>query len=277
MSQQARIDEFWQYVVERHAIYERRLKGQLRPWTSDVTLHKHRFCNVYRWLDPTSIALINVLRTKNSIDEVAFSSMAFRLVTNRFWVLETYGLPERLANKVECWLETLRLDPRPTRLATHYNRSWQNVAITLSDACNKSLVADSPSGTLDLLKNVNGIGSFYGTQIIGDLIMEGRIGWPHDVHVRPGPGARGGLYYLKTGERLSIYGHKVINGKRVAVPRARFIEYSEDLKDINQSLFDAQPALSLGRLSYVDIEQNLCEFLKYLALKEGGSGRLYKS
>ena len=276
MSQQIRIDEFWRYVLERHSIYERRLQGYTRPWTDDPILHRFRFCNVYRRLDPTSTALIDVLKTKSSADEVAFASMAFRLVTNRFWVLETYGLPERSITAVSQWLETLKLDPRPTRLSTHFNRSWKNVTLTLLNACDKPLSSSSPAATLSLLKSVIGIGSFYGTQIIADLIMEGRLGWPADAHVNPGPGARGGLFYLQTGERLSVYGHKMIDGKRTSVPRARFVKYSEDLKLLNQQLFDSQPALSNGQLSYVDIEQNLYEFLKYLAIKEGGNGRLYK-
>lgn len=276
MSQYIRIIKFWRYVIERHAIYERRLRGQKRPWTDDPILHKFRFCNVYRQLDPTSVALVDALRIKSSADNVAFSSMAFRLVTNRFWVLETYGLPERSASSVTEWLEALKFDPRPTRLSTHFNRSWKNVTLTLFDACVKPLTSNSPNTTLNLLKNVLGIGSFYGTQIIADLIMEGRLGWPTDAHVNPGPGARGGLFYLQTGERLSVYGHKMIDGKRVSVPRARFVKYSEDLKLLNQQLFDSQPTLSYGQLSYVDIEQNLCEFLKYLAIKEGGNGRLYR-
>jgi hypothetical protein len=50
-------DQFWAFVRERHAIYERRKRGKRRPWTQDPILHLYKFTNIYRELDKTTVAL----------------------------------------------------------------------------------------------------------------------------------------------------------------------------------------------------------------------------
>ncbi len=45
------VKEFFTFVKERHAIYERRAAGKPKPWTKDPILQSYRFCNMYRELD----------------------------------------------------------------------------------------------------------------------------------------------------------------------------------------------------------------------------------
>jgi hypothetical protein len=49
---------YWEFAHERHAIYERRVQGLPRPWTSDPILETFKFCNVYRASDRVSQFLI---------------------------------------------------------------------------------------------------------------------------------------------------------------------------------------------------------------------------
>lgn len=46
-----RVKELFNFIRERHAVYERRMAGQPKPWTTDPVLQNYRFCSVYRELD----------------------------------------------------------------------------------------------------------------------------------------------------------------------------------------------------------------------------------
>jgi hypothetical protein len=47
-------ESLWQFAAERHAIYERRLRGEPPPWTSDQALRKYKFTNIFRVADGVS-------------------------------------------------------------------------------------------------------------------------------------------------------------------------------------------------------------------------------
>lgn len=49
------VERFFAYARERHSIYLRRAAGQKSPWTSDPILQAHRFTNVFRELDRTTV------------------------------------------------------------------------------------------------------------------------------------------------------------------------------------------------------------------------------
>ena len=47
----ADIQPLLEYMVKRHAIWDRRYSGFPKPWTKDPILQTYKFCNVYRELD----------------------------------------------------------------------------------------------------------------------------------------------------------------------------------------------------------------------------------
>ena len=49
------VRDFFAYARERHSVYLRRASGQPPPWTDDPVIAGHRFTNVYRELDRTTI------------------------------------------------------------------------------------------------------------------------------------------------------------------------------------------------------------------------------
>lgn len=49
---------YWAFAAERHSIFDARLSGQRGPWTDDMILRRHRFCNVFRAADRVSQHLI---------------------------------------------------------------------------------------------------------------------------------------------------------------------------------------------------------------------------
>jgi hypothetical protein len=55
------MDDFLQFVVERHRIWEKRQAGAPQPWTDDPILASRKFTNVFRVLDPGTQFLLTDL------------------------------------------------------------------------------------------------------------------------------------------------------------------------------------------------------------------------
>lgn len=49
------VERFFAYARERHSVYLRREAGELAPWTVDTILRWHKFTNVFRELDRTTV------------------------------------------------------------------------------------------------------------------------------------------------------------------------------------------------------------------------------
>ena len=85
---------YWYFAAERQAIFERRIKGAVPPWSKDPILQEYKFCNVYRAADRVSQYLItNIASSKpgGTLDDQLFQIIAFRMFS-----------------KIETW-ETLKL------------------------------------------------------------------------------------------------------------------------------------------------------------------------
>jgi len=54
--------DFWNYINERHKIYTKRIDKQPSPWSDDLIFQQHKFTNVFRELDPTTIGLRRMLK-----------------------------------------------------------------------------------------------------------------------------------------------------------------------------------------------------------------------
>lgn len=77
---QDKMAAFWNFVVERQAIYYRRkVLNMPAPWTIDPVLNQYFFTNVYRELDKGTLFLIrNILRIQDDKD-LLFAIMVYRL------------------------------------------------------------------------------------------------------------------------------------------------------------------------------------------------------
>jgi hypothetical protein len=62
------VPELFAFMKERHAIWERKVAGQPKPWTQDPILQSYRFCNVYRELDTVTVWINNNWRTPHYED-----------------------------------------------------------------------------------------------------------------------------------------------------------------------------------------------------------------
>src|SRR6266481_4428529 len=76
-------ETYWRFAAERLAIFYRRRRDPIGPWTSDPILRAYRFTNVYRATDRVSQYLMREIqyRTDRSQDpqEVFFRTILFKI------------------------------------------------------------------------------------------------------------------------------------------------------------------------------------------------------
>jgi hypothetical protein len=101
-------ETYWHFAAERLAIFYRRRRDPVGPWTTDPILRTYRFTNVYRATDRVSQYLVREVqyRTDRSQEahEIFFRTILFKI----FNKIETWETLER-AHGPLCW-ETADLD-----------------------------------------------------------------------------------------------------------------------------------------------------------------------
>lgn len=105
------IQEYFQFIGERHQIYLNRKAGKPKPWTDDPILQQYKFTNVYRQLDRGTVALRNLLQRVRGRD----TSMVM-------WTIGWYRL-FNLDSHANHW--TL-LAPTFTELRDYLYRAYKN-------------------------------------------------------------------------------------------------------------------------------------------------------
>src|SRR5690348_5802196 len=74
-------DLYWYFASERQRVFEKRLVGELAPWTDDVILQTYKFCNVFRAADRVSQYMIHDVcydETPHGDEDRLFQIVAFR-------------------------------------------------------------------------------------------------------------------------------------------------------------------------------------------------------
>ena len=59
---QSKVEDFWKFINDRHAIYLKRKAGELKPWSDDLIFQEWKFTNVFRELDRGTIVLRRMLK-----------------------------------------------------------------------------------------------------------------------------------------------------------------------------------------------------------------------
>ncbi len=265
-----RISDFWEFAALRHGIYHKRKAGKPPPWTDDPLLSTYQFTNVYRDLDPGTIAFRKwVTKQKGrTIDDVAFWALAYR-ITNHAEILDRRGLPDRDPKAVSEWVNALLEDERAGYViqpSTHRAKGWQHMRAALTGACFDDLNISKEKTAEDAWYHVKafyGFGPFYATQVMSDVLDDETCPWQRDSFLPAALGSTRALLYLSNGEVT----------KSSSISRKQVIT---DLDFAYRDLHDSQTKIIDGPLlTYVDIEHTLCEFSKYVgAPHSGGTGRL---
>ena len=271
-----KIENYFNWIQERHEIYLKRQQGIKKPWTDDKIFLENKFCNPFRENDKTTVWFRkNVREPLHNSDEIFLATVIFRwfnyIPTGEILVqhnlLETWDAVK--AKQV--------LKNQPKLITGAY-------VIKTPDGMNKldgiiwciNNIYDHKEKTIDFIKKNRSIkettnhlteypylGSFMAYEIATDLRHTHLLENATDIMTwaNPGPGAVRGLNRIW---------QRPLKYKQ---PENRFISEMKYLLDASTEYLPCYvPPMEMR-----DIEHSLCEFDKYerIRLNEGQSKNKY--
>ncbi|MBT2234414.1 nucleotide kinase domain-containing protein [Nonomuraea sp. NEAU-A123] len=278
-------DTYWRFAAERQRVYERKLAGQVGPWTADPILARYRFTNCYRASDRVSQHLITqvIYRGPSEWSEVFFRVMLFKLF-NRIstWRLLTAVLGEiSWANYSwqaydavlsGAFSEGQRLYspayviPQPPlgELRKHRNHLRLLELMMATDAPAKIASATTMAAAFEVLKGYPGLGDFLAFQFLIDLNYTSVLSFSEMDFVVAGPGARDGI--------------RKCFGLGAQGVEAEVIRYMADMQEVQFERLGLEFSGLFGRrLQLIDCQNLFCEVDKYSRVAhphvQGVSGR----
>lgn len=270
--QPTEVFKYW--IAERWNILQKKERGEPKPWTKDIILQSFRFCNVRReddavtkwirtnWNHPESKNLplaMALARFLNVPDTLGYIGYPHDWLPNK--VYKDICRLEDMGGKVWGSAYIVSTNGRSMRKAEyivyHVLDSLHGRMMDGSQPTGKNLRAYS-----EWLQEVDGIGSFMAGQIIADLKNTGNTTWlaaqDWDTFCTPGPGSKRGLNRLM--------GRSAIAPMNDAKFQAE-IGYARELADqVSQETALTQ---YVPHLSAQDVQNCLCEFDKYMRVKNG--------
>lgn len=289
-----RLNLFWWFVNERQSIWSKRFVHKLPPpWTEDHTMQTERFTNIYRELDPgTQYAIKKILDIEAPKPDKIFNTMLYRLI-GRSETHAAIGF-QQLATFDPDYLEYSLKRVRDASSTPIFTAAYMVSAYTLMGSKDKveniaRLFAllhkdfhifynhinscQSAAQVYDILRSACGFGNFLAYQVLVDLLYPLHLynntpllPYSHDDWASAGPGAQRGISMLLKEET-----------------RAEHLDVMRWLR-INQNVEFNRLGIKFPYLrdhegkfieiSLANIQNCLCEFHKYIKIREGtGRGR----
>lgn len=284
---------FWTFICERQRIWERRCLYRLAPpWTDDPILREERFTNVYRELDPGTIYVVQqILETQAPVSDKIFNVMIYRLI-GRSETHEILGFQTADAFDPDYFIQRIRWirsDQGKAPFTAAYMVSGYaqmgsrekavNIARLLAILASQFEAfafrirsSQSAAEAYEVIRSATGFGNFLSYQILIDLLYPLRVSggrpllpFSHDDWASAGPGAQRGIQMLALRDR-SVNPLDVMRWLR-ASQQDEFKRLSLDFPYLKVE--DTPRPISLA-----NIQNCLCEFHKYVKIREGtGRGR----
>ena len=211
-------ESYWRFAAERQAVFFRRARGEIQPWTDNPVLSIYKFTNAYRASDRVSQYLIRHVIYRDDLPrsprEIFFRILLFKL----FNKIETWELLERTVGPIT--FEDYRFAAYDEVLARAMqagrriysaayimppgSRSFgraakhQNHLLLLESMMADRLpdrIAQTPTmqDGFEKLRAYPTIGDFLAYQFITDINYSELTDFSEMDFVVPGPGARDGL------------------------------------------------------------------------------------
>jgi thymidylate kinase len=209
-------DTYWRFAAERQAIFFKRLKGDMPPWTKDQILKDHKFTNAYRASDRVSQFLIRHVIYEGDQDptEIVFRTLFFKM----FNKIETWKLLIEELGQIS-WREyNFQVYDRILTSAQQNKKAIYSGAYIMPSGgrsfghsvkhrnhlslLQKMMEDDLPSQisdaksmheVFDLLRGYPTIGDFLAYQYATDINYSTVANFSEMSFVMPGPGAKDGI------------------------------------------------------------------------------------
>lgn len=209
---------YWYFASERQAVFERRLRGQPGPWSSDSILQTYKFCNVFRAADRVSQYMIRKVCYHDELctpEDRLFQIIAFRTFSKiSTWesvrdFLGRYPTLEDLANgRFSKALDCVRAqngglytgafilcatDAYGQRVKHLNHVELFRHMFLLEDLGSALLAAESLQAIYELLHRFPLMGNFMSYQTTIDLNYSSLINFSENEFTQAGPGALRGI------------------------------------------------------------------------------------
>lgn len=290
--------DFFQFVFDRQLVWYNRFCDNQIPWTQDMVLKRYKFCNVYRELDKGTAYIIEKLKDIGD-RKIIFQNVVFYRFFNKYNLYEDLNIniikefgskqSKILIKKFDnlkkigktIFNDAYLISGNKTNEAKHIfilkNLQKFFEEQNLEKIINRIAFIKTPQESLEIIKEIPSVGNFLAYEIWVDLTYFNffKSSWTDNDFVNIGPGAKWGLELiynkkLKSKELLEKIYHLYNVQKK----------YFDKIKKENKSWLDICYEKCFSNYPYLsirNIEHSLCEFRKYLRLKEGlGKKRYYK-
>ena len=211
------VKRYFHFVIERHAIYVRRQRGDAWPWTEDKILQTYKFTNVFRELDTGTIWLREHIREPLANNPELFFNIALYRRYNH-WpfagkLLGRFGAFTDYPKVVQEVVEFAKLTQSnggqvftaahmincPVRYKSKVDYVFLEGGMALwnarndIDSCNAGEIG--LEDVFDWLIKLSGIGPFIAYEIVTDLRHTRYLQDAPDINTWaiPGPGAQRGI------------------------------------------------------------------------------------
>lgn len=261
--------DFWDFVALRMSVFNTKETGAEFPWTSDVIMSKHKFCNVYRELDKTSIDLHEMVQPVLNDFKLTLLNFAYMRWVGLSDTVKYIGLIDFSEERLnEAWQDILEI--KKVKYTSAYNPAMSgilNAGCKTREEFTFSFLPKKIPAIADKLAKLNeaslekactDLGSLFGFNarfMAMEIFMDMAYQFP-DI----------------------IDENKPVFIGRGAVPSVKAIGNGHKPEDVLYTLYKTQPIESIDPfkvndkpvfISIANLENNCCEFRKYQNLKNG--------
>lgn len=205
-----KVKELFAFIHERHSIYERRKRGDAKPWTSDPILRAYRFCNVYRELDKVTIWIRENWREPNAADPDLWFAMVVARLLNLPASMEELSYPvpfdraqfkrtlrrrKERGDTVFSGAYMIHADAEEGWLKTDYLAERVLAPLWKDRADVRPRKSDTLAQFHARLMTYRDMGSFMAAQVVADTKFHGVLAKATDwwTWAAPGPGSTRGM------------------------------------------------------------------------------------
>jgi len=282
------IKGFLNWMAERHSIYLRRLKGEPKPWTKDKILRDFKFTNVFRELDKVTIWIrenwkepyadhpnlwfaMCVARQINHPETLKeLEPLVFAKTWNAKKAAKIMDARKARGEKVYTGAYMIRAESDPNKEWYSWSKNLYMTEIVLGRVWKArkdfyKLMETEPSlqEVNDWLCTFHGWGGFMSYEVTTDLRHTGYLDRAKDIKTwaNPGPGAKRGTHRI------------LFNTRRGDLPTGfKRPDYQQAMQEFLAAAKDKLEGTAIfkgHRFEMRDIEHSLCEFDKYMRVKNG--------